>query len=95
LRYRLSDHSLIYVYRKLSLNTVSSKGNNYVTYRNFKKFNRDWSYNLSNIQDPNLMWAEWKSKFLTIADKHAPIRTKRIRSKNSPWITSDLKKTYA
>ena len=38
------------------------------------------------------MWAEWKSKFLNIADKHAPIRTKRIRSKNSPWITSDLKK---
>jgi hypothetical protein len=38
------------------------------------------------------MWAEWKSTFLTIADKHAPIRTKRIRSKNSPWITSDLKK---
>ena len=91
----ISDHSLIYVYRKLSLNTVSSKGNNYV-YRNFKKFNlenfrsdissQDWNYNLSNIQDPNpnLMWAEWKSKFLNIADKHAPIRTKRIRSKNSP-----------
>ena len=38
------------------------------------------------------MWAEWKSKFLTIADKHAPIRMKRIRPKNSPWITSDLKK---
>ena len=81
----ISDHSLIYVYRKLSLNTVSSKENNYVTYRNFKKFNRenfrsdissqDWNYNLSNIQYPNLMRAEWKSKFLTIADKHAPIRT--------------------
>ena len=38
------------------------------------------------------MWAEWKSTFLIIADKHAAIRITRIRSKNSPWITSDLKK---
>ena len=37
------------------------------------------------------MWAEWISKFLIKADKHATIRTKHIRSKNSPWITSDLK----
>ena len=28
---------------------------------------------------------------IAIADKHAPIRTKRVKSKNSPWITADLK----
>ena len=37
------------------------------------------------------MWTEWKTKFLQIVDKHAPIRIKRVRSKNSPWITADLK----
>ena len=26
-----------------------------------------------------------------MVEKHAPIRTKRVRSKNSPWITTDLK----
>ena len=41
--------------------------------------------------DPNQMWTEWKTKFLQIVDKHAPIRIKRVRSKNSPWITADLK----
>ena len=41
--------------------------------------------------DPNQMWTEWKTRFLQIVDKHAPTRTKRVRSKNSPWITADLK----
>ena len=37
--------------------------------------------------DPNQMWTEWKTKFLQIVDKHAPIYIKRVRSKNSLWIT--------
>ena len=41
--------------------------------------------------DPNQMWTEWKTKFLQIVDKHVPIRIKRVRSKNSPWITAGLK----
>lgn len=27
--------------------------------------------------DPNQMWSEWKTKFLQIVDKHAPIRILR------------------
>ena len=38
------------------------------------------------------MWREWKIKFLNVVDTHAPVRTKRVRSKRSPWITSELKK---
>ena len=37
------------------------------------------------------MWTEYKTKFLQIVDKHAPICIKCIRSKNSPWITAGLK----
>ena len=37
------------------------------------------------------MWREWKIKFLNVVNTHAPLRTKRVRSKRSPWITSDLK----
>ena len=29
--------------------------------------------------------------FLAIADKHAPLKTMRVRSRSSPWITSELK----
>ena len=38
------------------------------------------------------MWREWKIKFLNVVDTHAPLRTKRVRSKRSPWIISELKK---
>ena len=47
---------------------------------------------LDNFQYPNDIWREWKIKFLNVVDTHAPLRTKRVRSKRSPWITSELKK---
>ena len=80
---------------------VASKRYNTIEYRSFKNFNRDYfrsdiaSENwdvLDNFQDPNDMWREWKIKFLNVVDTHAPLRTKRVRSKRSPWITSELKK---
>ena len=58
----ISDHSLVYVYRKLS-SDLSSKGHSYISYRNFRNFNRDnfrneisqqdWSFDES--EDPNLV----------------------------------------
>ena len=96
----ISDHSLIFAYRKLLIG-VASKRHNTIEYRSFKNFSRDYfrsniaSENwdaLDNFQDPNNMWCEWKIKFLNVVDAHAPLRTKRVRSKRSPWITSELKK---
>ena len=98
----ISDHSLVYAFRKLSINF--RKGHTSITYRNFKTFNRakfrndicneNWEF-LAPALDPNQMWTEWKTKFLQIVDKHAPIHLKRVRSKNSPWITAGLKRTHA
>ena len=72
-----------------------------MTYGSFKHFkrpvfrtdisNHNWDF-LSSSKDPNELWSEWKSNFLAIADKNVPIRTKRVRSQKSPWITADLKK---
>ena len=74
-----------------------SGGHNAITYRNFRKFNRInfrndiashcWDHIYNSI-DPNEMWLQWKCSFLSIANKHAPLRTTR----SSPWITSELKK---
>ena len=71
----ISDHSLIYVYRKLSL-ASSSTGNSTISYRNFLNFNResfrndiaqqDWFCNGS--EDPNVLWTDWKTKFLDIVN---------------------------
>ena len=70
--------------------------------RNFNNFNRakfrndiyneNWEF-LNLTGNANKIWTEWKTKFLQIVDNlHAPIRTKRVGSKNSSWITADLKK---
>ena len=61
---------------------------------NQKNFDRDisrqdWSY---NSDDPNVLWADWKAKFVSIVNSHAPIKRKRVRSRKVPWITSDLQK---
>ena len=95
----ISDHSLVYAYRKISIG-LPNKGHSTVTYRKFKHFNsqnfrddicsQNWgSINLHD--DPNSMWCAWKTIFYKVVDKHAPIRTKRVRVAKSPWITSQLK----
>ena len=96
----ISDHSLIYAQRKISIPTAS-KGINLVSYRQFKHFNsanfradifaqpRD---DLKIFYDPNDMWKKWKDLFLTVCDRHAPMKTKRTRNSKSAWITTILKK---
>ena len=96
----ISDHSMVFAYGKLSINGVTL-GHNTLTYRKFSKFNRTNFRNdiasqkgdeINNFSNPNDMWSKWKYMFLSIVDKHAPLRTMRVRSRSSPWITSELKK---
>ena len=37
------------------------------------------------------MWEIWKDLFLQVLDKYAPLQSKKIKSKRSPWISSDIK----
>ena len=41
--------------------------------------------------DPNLSWKIWKETFLSICNLHALIRRKRVRARQAPWLTSELK----
>ena len=94
----IRDHSMVFPYRKVALNMCS--GNNTITYRNFRKFDRQsfrndissqsWE-NVYAFSSPNEMWQVWKHTFLAIADKYAPLRTKRVRALTSPCITSGIK----
>ena len=38
------------------------------------------------------MWSRWKCMFLSIVEKHAPLRTMCVHALSSPWIKSELKK---
>ena len=96
----ISDRSMVFAYRKLSINGLTP-GHNALTYRKFCKFNRinfrnditsqNWD-EINNFSNPNDMWSKWKCMFLSIVDKHAPLRRMRVRVRSSPWITSELKK---
>ena len=68
--------------------------------RQFKHFNRGkflsdlnqlpWA-NVDLYSDPSEMWRVCKEMFLGSVDKHAPLKSKRIRKKKrSPWITREL-----
>ena len=50
-----------------------------------------WDIVCRMIYDPNV-WQAWKSLFLEILDRHAPIRCKRTRGTSVPWITSNVKR---
>ena len=94
----ISDHSLVFAIRKIS---VIDKQENILEIRNMKNFNEEkfiedllkqpWEHIYFSAEDPNAMWEIWKKIFLDVLDKHAPLQHKKIRSKKAPWITNDIK----
>ena len=92
----ISDHSLVFLTRKAQCYRNSPR---VIETRHFKHFNKgkclsdlnqlSWA-NVDLYSDPNDMWLEWKEMFLGCVDKHARLKLKRIRKKQSPWIASEL-----
>ena len=40
-----------------------------------------------------MLWPnEFKNNFLTIAEKHAPVRQRRVKSEHKPWLTKEIKR---
>ena len=37
------------------------------------------------------MWRVWKNIFNNVVNRHAPLRSKRVRASKSPWVTKRLK----
>ena len=94
----ISGHSLIYICRKVS---IPRKEPELISTRQFKNYNKNaFCYDLQKIfqtqsiqcPDPNLLWHEWKTKFLLISDMHAPQMTRKVRSEYAPWITENIKR---
>ena len=98
LRIGLSDHYPVYMVRKISASFPRS--HKYVISRNYStfdslKFRNELSQlpwdTLNNYSDPESMWQAWKNMFLSVADQHAPVKTKRVRRTASPWLTHEIK----
>ena len=95
----ISDHSLIYIQRKISIprnnpKVIKTRQLKHYSVNNFKS---DIFIHLHNgifwdtMLDPNIMWKKWKTTFLSIADFHAPETTKKVRSEYAPWITNNIR----
>ena len=93
----ISDHSLVYICRKVACQKETPK---LIETRQFKHFNalrfqRELSEAFSRFptfNDPNKAWETWKEIFLEIANKHTPLRQKRAKSEYFRWMTNEIKK---
>ena len=93
----ISDHSLVYVCRKIGIPRGSPK---VIETRQFNKFKADKFQNdlrqafihIEDYTDPNAALHDWNLIFLRIADKHAPLRSRRVKTDLQPWITDEIKK---
>ena len=91
----LSDHSISF----LVLKSESSSFPRTVQFRNCKNFdidkfisdlrNQPWETvkDFVNIDDAV---EKWQNMFTYIIDKHMPIRTKRSKQRNTPWMNSNI-----
>ena len=72
--------------------------------RNYSKycatcFNEDLSSvswdNLGECHNVNNVWLNFKTCFLHMADNHAPQIEKKVRGRNTPWLSNKIKKVMA
>ena len=92
----ISDQSMVqFACGKLSINGIS-RGHNVITYRNFRKFNREnFRNDVAQIfcsTNPNDVWYNGKGFFSLSLTNMPSLRTMLARARSSPWITSELKK---
>ena len=92
----ISDHSLVFLTCKAH---YDRNGPRTIETWQFKHFDKNrflsdlnqmpWAH-VDVHSDPNDMCCEWKEMFLSCVDKHAPLKSRRVRKKQCPWITGDL-----
>ena len=97
----LSDHFPISCNLSLTI-APKRKTHKTVTYRSFKNFNATlFLHDLEcssfidvfNKTDPNAAIGVWYDNFLPVLDKHAPMRTRRVKQATlPPWITPEVLK---
>ena len=96
----LSDHNPTILVRKQNANLKSTKKAHFtVTYRPLKKLNADslikdlnevpWTVLDTFDNDPDEMLATWEALVLDVVDRHAPLKSVRVKSMKKPSWLSD------
>ena len=95
----ISDHFPVYV--SLKLKTDKSPPN-YITTRSYNKYdpdlfaidlasNRDRLVSIFRMDNVDEKLTIFNEIFLNTLDKHAPVKTIKVRGKSCPFITSEIK----
>ena len=94
----ISDHSLIYICRRISFVKTQPKLIESRNYKNYNPghFNRDLDNLLNQYNwesnDPDVLWFQFKFVFNKVADIHVPLRSRKVRNKYSPWLNDNIRK---
>lgn len=94
----VSDHCAIAAIRNIKVPKTKSR---FLQKRNFKHLSEqgflhdiyycDWK-RISLIPDVEMAWSFFREIFLSITNKHAPVRTYRIKGRENPWFSDELAK---
>ena len=98
-KFSLSDHYAIFGNRKLN-SQLRNKKHHTITYRSFRHFDENmfikdlaevpWE-TIAAFDKVDDMVQTWNDLFLEIVNKHAPIKTNRVKRKHQPeWLTSEI-----
>ena len=51
---------------------------------------KNW-HNIYCFAVPNVMWKIWKENLMKTIDEYAPLRSRRVKNRKSPWIPNELR----
>ena len=96
----ISDHDIVYVVRSMCVPKLK-RDPKIMKVRKYKKFDeRSFTSELRQIHfdeiknvtnDPNEMWLIWKTWYLEVLNRHAPVSDMKIKGNNLPYITMEVR----
>ena len=96
----ISDHDILYVVRSMCVPKLK-RDPKIIKIRKYKNFDeRSFTSELRRIHfdeiknvtnDPNEMWLIWKTWYLEVLNRHAPVSDMKIKGDNLPYITMEVR----
>ena len=95
----ISDHDLIYIIRYTRIPKIIKEPKVFTvrTHRNLSEasllddlHNLPIELILESSGNPDTLWLTWKSFFISIINKHAPVKALRVRGNSLPYVTAEV-----
>ena len=97
----ISDHDIIFLIKNMRVPKLKAPSK-VLDIRNYKRFDlKAFQNDIKNIpfdymkevsKDVNELWELWKTFFLDIIEKHAPMIQIRVKGNRLPYVTSELRR---